>query len=326
MRARNAERARMKAVVYDRFGDESVLAVQDLPEPMPLPHEVQVQVACASLNPVDYKLRDGMLRLLGKPRLPAIAGLDFAGRVGAVGTAVHGFQIGQRVFGSVELGGRSGACAQTLVVGTDRVVATPPEVGDDVAACLPVAAGTAVQALGSWARLQRGQSVLVTGASGGVGAAAVQWARSVGAVVTGVCGTGNVDYVRGLGAERVVDYRKADWRALGERWDVIFDAAAASSFGPSRASLAPEGMYINTMPRPGLWLASKFAPLWGRQRAVPFMLKLDPALLTELARQAQWGVLVPRIARTVDLAGVAVAMADLKAGRVHGKVCVRVAG
>jgi NADPH:quinone reductase-like Zn-dependent oxidoreductase len=314
----------MKAVVYDRFGDESVLAVKDLPEPQPLPHELRVQVSCASLNPVDFKLRDGMLRLLGKPRLPATIGLDFAGRVVALGSAVRGFETGQRVFGSVDLGGRAGACAQMLVVDADRVAATPAEVGDDVAACLPVAAGTAVQALASRAGLRRGQSLLVTGASGGVGSAAVQWAVSAGAVVTGVCGTANVDYVRGLGAQHVIDYRQADWRATDERWDVIFDAAAASSFGQARSHLAPEGVYINTMPRPGLWLAAKLAPLRGRQRAVPYMLVLDAALLAELARLARAGILAPRIARTVGLAGVAAALADLKAGRVHGKVCVRV--
>jgi NADPH:quinone reductase-like Zn-dependent oxidoreductase len=311
--------------VYDRFGDESVLAVKDLPEPQPKALELQVQVSWASLNPVDFKLRDGMLRLLGKPRLPAITGLDFAGRVSALGSGVRGFEIGQRVFGSVALGGAAGACAQTLVVDTDRVAALPAELSDEVAACLPVAAGTAVQALAARAGLRRGQTLLVTGASGGVGAAAVQWAVAMGAVVTGVCGTDNVDYVRGLGAQRVVDYRKADWRTLGERWDVIFDAAAVSSFGDARACLAPEGIYLNTMPRPGLWLASKLAPLRGQQRAVPFMLALDGPLLAELARLAQQGVLVPRIAQRVDLAGVARAQADLKAGRVHGKVCVRLA-
>ena len=237
---------------------------------------------------------------------------------------MRGFEIGQRLFGSVALGGGAGACAQTLVVDTDRVVALPAELSDEVAACLPVAAGTAVQALAARAGLRRGQTLLVTGASGGVGAAAVQWAVATGGggdrrvrapITSSTCGP--------LGAHRVVDYRKADWRALGERWDVVFDAAAVSGFGDARACLAPEGIYINTMPRPGLWLASKLAPLRGRQRAVPFMLALDVALLTELARLAQQGVLVPRIAQRVDLAGVARAQADLKAGRVHGKVCVR---
>jgi Zn-dependent alcohol dehydrogenase/putative hemolysin len=210
----------MRAVMFDRYGDESVLGVREIAVPDPGANEVQVRVHVASLNPVDFKLRAGLFRLVRKPKLPAITGKDFAGRVSAIGANVTGFSLGQRVFGSVNPMPGSGSCAQILVIGTDLLAATPDAVTDEVAACLPVASGTALQALKTIAHLRTGQSILITGASGAVGSSAVQFARSVGAHITGVCGTANVGYVRSIGADEVVDYKKADWRRLGLRRDL----------------------------------------------------------------------------------------------------------
>jgi NADPH:quinone reductase-like Zn-dependent oxidoreductase len=315
----------MRCVQYERFGDESVLQVRDAPVPPPAAGEVQVRVSFASLNPVDFKLRAGLLRLLGKPERPAITGKDFAGTVSALGLSVSGFRPGQRVFGSVNAMGGAGACAEYVALGTDLLAPIPDAVSDEVAACLPVASGTAYQALVTQARLRAGQSVLVTGASGGVGSGAVQIARSLGARVTGVCGTANVEYVRSLGADPVFDYRSQDWRTAGALYDVILDAAGSSSFSAARAHLAPAGWYINTYPPASLMIAAPFLRVFSRQRAVPFMLKTTAAQLGELARLADAGVLRPRIARTVGLEDVAAAQRDMKDGKVSGKVCVRVA-
>jgi NADPH:quinone reductase-like Zn-dependent oxidoreductase len=315
----------VRCVQYERFGDESVLQVRDAPAPQPAPGQVQVRISVASLNPVDFKLRSGLLRFIGKPTRPAITGKDFAGTISALSMEAAGLRLGQRVFGSVDPMGGAGACAEYVALGTDLLAPIPEGVSDEVAACLPVASGTAYQALVTHARLRAGQSVLVTGASGGVGSGAVQIARSLGARVTGVCSTSNVEYVRSIGADEVIDYRREDWRKPGAVYDVIFDAAGSSSFGAARPHLAPAGWYINTYPPPSLMLAAPFVRLFSRQRAVPFMLKTTAAQLGELARLAQAGVLRPRIARTIGLEDVAVAQRDMKAGRVSGKVCVRVA-
>ncbi|HSG74551.1 MAG TPA: NAD(P)-dependent alcohol dehydrogenase [Burkholderiales bacterium] len=315
----------MRCVQYERFGDESVLQVREVPAPLPAAGQVQVRVAFASLNPVDFKLRSGLLRFIGKPARPAITGKDFAGTVSALAMEVAGLRPGQRVFGSVNAMGGAGSCAEFVALDAGLVAPTPEGVSDEVAACLPVASGTAYQALVTQARLRAGQSVLVTGASGGVGSSAVQIARSIGARVTGVCGTSNLEYVRSIGADEVVDYRRADWRAPGRVYDVIFDAAGASSFGAARPHLAPAGWYINTYPPPSLMAAAPFVRLFSRQHAVPFMLKTTAAQLAELARLAQSGVLRPRIARTVALEEVAAAQRDMQEGRVSGKVCVRLA-
>jgi NADPH:quinone reductase-like Zn-dependent oxidoreductase len=310
--------------MYDHFGDESVLSLRETPTPQPARGEVQVRVRMASLNPIDFKLRSGILRMLGRPRRPAITGKDFAGEIAALGADVRGYKVGQRVFGSVDPMGGQGACAQFVAVSSDLIAPTPDALSDEVAASLPVASGTALQGLSDVAGLVRGQTILITGASGAVGASAVQLARAIGARITGVCGTANMDYVRAIGAEQLVDYRKEDWRERDAHYDVIFDAAAAASFSTARPQLAASGVYINTMPRPSLYWAAFVARLTSRQRCVPFLLKTDAALLLRLAQFAAERVIVPHIHEIVDLAQVAPAQRRMQEGKVHGKVCVRV--
>jgi NADPH:quinone reductase-like Zn-dependent oxidoreductase len=315
----------MRAVVYERFGDASVLSVREVPTPQPGRGEVQVGVRMASLNPVDFKLRSGMLRMLGRPRRPAITGKDFAGEITALGPGVHGFTVGQRVFGSVDpLGGR-GSCAQFVVLSTALVAPTPEALSDEVAASLPVASGTAVQVLEDVARLRQGQEILVTGASGAVGASAVQLARSIGARITGVCGRANIEYVRSIGADEVIDYKSERWETRAGRFDVIFDAAATATFSEARPRLNAAGIYINTMPGPKLVLEAILAKVASRQRCVPFLLKTDAALLARLAALAAGRTIVPRIHEIVELEQVALSQRRMQEGKVHGKVCVRVA-
>ena len=314
----------MQAVMYDRFGDDSVLSVRETGVPQPARGEVQVRVRMASLNPVDFKLRSGILRVLGRPKRPAITGKDFAGVITALGAEVQGYKPGQRVFGSVDPLGGQGSCAQFVALSTDLIAPTPEGLSDEVAASLPVASGSALQSLTDIAGLRLGQSILITGASGAVGASAVQLARSIGARITGVCGTANVDYVRCIGAERAIDYRTDDWLRLDERFDVIFDAAAAASFAQARPLLRARGMYINTMPRPALYWAAAVARTLSRQRCVPFLLKTNAALLARLAKLAAERVIVPHIHEIVGLVEVASAQRRMQQGKVHGKVCVRV--
>jgi len=315
----------MRAVAYDSFGDASVLTLRELAAPQPERGEVQVRVTMASLNPVDFKLRSGMLRMVGRPRRPAITGKDFAGVIAALGADVQDYAVGQRVFGSVEPMGGRGSCAQFVALSTDLIAPTPDALSDEVAASLPVAAGSALQCLTDIARLGRGQSILITGASGAVGSAAVQIARSIGAHITGVCGTANIDYVRSIGAEQVIDYKTDHWPAIDRQFDVVFDAAAVASFSIARPRLRPAGIYINTLPRPELFWAAVVARLSSRQRCVPFLLKTSSALLRRLGQLAADGVIVPQIDEIVDLAQVAAAQQRMQEGRVHGKVCVRVA-
>ena len=314
----------MQAVMYQRFGDESVLSLREVPLPQPGRGQVLVRVRVAALNPVDFKLRSGMLRLFGRPKRPAITGKDFAGEITALGPGVSGYTVGQRVFGSVDPMAGHGSCAQFVVLGTDLLAATPGALSDELAASLPVACGTALQALVDIAQLRQGQAILITGASGAVGASAVQLARSIGARITGVCSTTNVDYVRSIGADRVVDYKTDDWLGGDARYDVIFDAAASATFSSARGRLTGNGIYINTMPVPKLFLAAFAARLTSRQRCVPFLLKTNAELLERLATLAASKVIVPRIGEVVSLGQVAAAQRRMQEGKAHGKICVRV--
>ena len=223
----------MKAMVYREYGSADVLKLEEAPKPTPREHEVLIRVRAASLNPLDWHLMRGVpwfLRLftgLQKPRRTRL-GVDVAGEVEAAGAAVTGLKPGDRVFGSVE-----GAFAEYVCAPDSAVAIVPENVTFEQAAAVPIAGLTALQALRDKGLLQSGQRVLINGASGGVGTFAVQIAKWMGAKVTGICSTRNVDMVRGIGAERVIDYTREDFAASGERYDVIFDLVgnqAASGF------------------------------------------------------------------------------------------------
>lgn len=313
----------MRALMYDRYGDESVLQLREVPVPAPGAGQVQVKVTRASLNPVDYKLRNGMMKLLRKPSLPAGIGKDFAGVVTAIGAGVKGFAVGQRVFGSADALSGDGSCADALVIGTDRIALTPDAVSDEVAACLGVAAGSALQALTTIAKLQKGQRLLVVGASGSVGAAGVQIGHALGAHVTGVCGTSNVNYVKGIGSDRVIDYKTTNWQDSSDTYDVILDTGGTHiAFSQARQRLAKSGFYMDTFPNGARFLNKLTTSLFSSQHCLPFMLKTDAALLQGLADWAAKGVLQPRVAQRIPLENVPQALRQMEDGKVQGKVVV----
>jgi NADPH:quinone reductase-like Zn-dependent oxidoreductase len=320
----------MRAVRYDRFGAAQQLHVVQVPESAPAAGEVAVRVEAASLNPVDWKIREGALRFVpGSPPPPRTTGLDFAGVVVATGAARNGaapWQVGQRVFGSVSPFSREGACAEQCVVAADRVAALPESLAFEVAACLPVAAGTAVQALADMAQLQAGQRLLIVGAAGGVGHFAVQFARHAAAQITAVCGPHNVAFLGSLGAQEVIDYRARDTLALGQRFDIVFDVAGVLSWRQAQRLLVRGGLYLGTggttaaavSTAVGSWVA----PWLGGTQARNVMLKAGTAAWQRLAELAGRGVLVPHIAERIGLEGVAQAQAAMQRGHGRGKIVV----
>jgi NADPH:quinone reductase-like Zn-dependent oxidoreductase len=317
----------MLAVVYDRYGPPGVLHVAQVPERPPGAGEVRVRIEAASLNPLDWKVREGHLRFAPPMKAPPRGtGVDFAGVIVAVGGGATQRHVGERVFGSLSPFGRDGACAEACVVGAHRLAPIPDGVDAEAAACLPIAAGSAVQALADDARLAPGQRVLVTGAAGGVGHFAVQYAKHLGAHVTGVCGGDNVAFVERLGADRVIDYRVADVTAMGETFDVVFDAANALDWRRARPLLPRGGLYLGTAGSAAAavktGVGTVLAPLLGGTRARNLVLKGDAAAWQRLARLAAEGVLTPHIARRVGLDGVADAQAAMATGHGRGKIVV----
>jgi NADPH:quinone reductase-like Zn-dependent oxidoreductase len=317
----------MRALRYDRYGSADVLTVAELPEPAPAAGEFRIRVRAASLNPLDWKLRSGHLAMIpGIARPPRGTGVDFAGEIVGAGGGATDFWVGQRVFGALSPMQRQGAVSEFIVATPSQFVAIPEGIDFDVAAALPVAAGTAVQALVDHAELQSGQHVLITAAAGGVGHFAVALAKHLGAIVTAVCGPDNADFVRALGADQVIDYTRSDFRRSGDRYDVVFDAACSSDYFSCRPVLTTEGVYLNTSGSFGAVMMTAAAALAVRvishHRVVPVALKLGAPLWQRLARYAADGILKPQIAQRIGMADVADAQRRMQTRHGRGKTIV----
>ena len=320
----------MRALRYDRFGEPDVLHVGDIPEPTPREGEVKVCVRAASLNAVDWKLRAGHMRWVpGFARPPRTLGCDFAGEIVGVGGGAISHYVGERVFGALLPFGRDGSLAEFAVAGVGRIATIPDNVDFEQAAALPIAGGTAYQALIDDARLVAGQRVLITGAAGGVGHFAVQVAKHAGAHVVAVCSAANADFVRGMGADEVLDYARDDFTQRPDRFDVVFDAACASSFEAARRVLADDGCYLNTGGDVSAVLrtlaSAAVAHLRSHQRAIPVAVKSGANLWRRVAALAQQGALRAHIERTIGLDEVADAQRAMESGRGRrGKIVVRI--
>jgi len=246
----------MKAIVHTEYGPPEVLKLREVEKPVPGEREVLIKVRATTVTAADYRLRGSGFpavfwipgRLMFGLRRPrrTILGTEVAGEVEAAGKEVTSFRKGDEVFGLDGVG--FGAYAQYVCRSEDSALALkPPGLGFEEAAAVPFGTLTALYFLRDRGNIGAGQKVLVYGASGGVGTAAVQLAVNFGAVVTGVCSTSNLEMVRSLGADRVIDYTKEDFTSIGETWDIIFDTVGRTSFSRCRASLSKEGRHLFTV-------------------------------------------------------------------------------
>jgi NADPH:quinone reductase-like Zn-dependent oxidoreductase len=234
----------MKAIVYNEYGSADVLKCVEIEKPVPNDGEVLIKVRAASVNPLDWRLMEGnprFLRLffgLRKPRLGR-PGVDVAGEVEAVGRNVTQFKSGDEVFGACR-----GAFAEYACTGKSKLVMKPDNVTFEQAASINVAGLTALQGLRDKGKIQPGSKVLINGAAGGVGTFAVQIAKWFGAHVSGVCSTRNIDMVRSIGADEVIDYTQHDFTTSNQRYDLILDCVGNYSFSACRRVLNPDGRFV----------------------------------------------------------------------------------
>jgi NADPH:quinone reductase-like Zn-dependent oxidoreductase len=323
----------MKAVVQRCYGPSEVLRLEDIAKPSAQNDSVLVRVHTASLNPHDWHVMRGtpyLIRLLtgfGAPRNIRGSATDFAGTVEAVGKDVRRFRVGDEVVGSAD-----GALAQYVTVrDSDPVVAKLALVSFEQAAAVPVAAVTALQALRDLGHVHAGENVLINGASGGVGTFAVQLAKLFGADVTAVCSTRNVEMVRLLGADHLIDYTKEDFTKGTARYELILDLAANRSLSEYRSVLAPQGLLTLIGASPGNWLGPLGAPLeatmlepFSKQKFPSLFAHINQEDLTTLAELMQSGKLKSVIDRHYSLGEVPDAMAYLESGHARGKVVIDV--
>lgn len=322
----------MKAVTHCEYGGPEVLKVEEIEKPVPNDNQVLVKVRANSVNPLDLTIRGPLLLRplfgLRKPRDTRL-GVDYSGTVEAVGKNVTNFKPGDEVFG-----GKNGALAEYVCVLADRsIVLKPVNMTFEQAAAVPVAAITALQGLRDKGKIQAGQKVLINGASGGVGTFAVQIAKSFGTEVTGVCSTRNVDLVRSIGADHVIDYTKEDFTKTDQRYDLIFDLVGNHSFSERRRILNPNGICVMAGIGGAGWHDGFATRLLGElngflrsrfvtQKFTAYIAEFNKKDMMVLADLMQSGKITPVIDKTYKLNDTAGALRYLEQGHARGKVVI----
>jgi NADPH:quinone reductase-like Zn-dependent oxidoreductase len=325
----------MKAIIHTQYGSPDVLQFQEIEKPTPKDNEILVKVHAASANPLDWHLMRAepfLVRLdagLREPKNPGL-GADVAGTVEAVGKTVTGFKPGDAVFGDA-FSGKLGSFAEYVCVAEETLVLKPSNISFEQAAAVPVAALTALQGLRDKGQIRAGQKVLVNGASGGVGTFAVQIAKAFGTEVTGVCSTRNLELVRSIGADHVIDYTQQDFIQNGQQYDLIFDAVGNRSVAEYKRALNPQGICsiagFTTLPR--LFQHMILGPLLSKKNGKQVGMmgtaqsnKKDLLFIQELLAD---GKVIPVIDRCYPLKETAEAIRYLETLRARGKVVIAVA-
>ena len=308
----------MKRIQYDRYGGPELMQLVEYQLPAPGKGQIAVTVKAASINPVDWKIRNGMMKFMTGKKFPRAMGMDFAGVVAAVGPAVARLRVGDEVFGQARMK-ESGAFAPTLITDEKLVTVKPAGVAFEQAACLPTAAATAWIGLVNKARLRSGQRVFVNGCSGGVGQSAVQIARHMGASVAGSCSAAATARASSLGVDPALDYATLDLAPLRGSFDVVYDTAGTMTLAQGRSLLKRGGVFLDINPSAGKIIPGLLSPAYKL-----VMGAATPAVLDELGRAAAAGTLHLDVGRTVAIDQAIALIASLEKGqRIGGKGVIR---
>jgi NADPH:quinone reductase-like Zn-dependent oxidoreductase len=306
----------MKAVTINQYGDQSVLNYVDIERPEPKSDEVLVQTRAAAVNPVDWKIRDGLGEMFGL-KLPIVLGCEIAGTIEKVGNEVRDFKEGGAVYGYVSLQ-RNGGYAEYTIAKTDEIALKPESLDFENAAAVAVGALTSWQAIFDTANLQGGQRILITGASGGVGSMAVQLAKAKGALVIATASGKNEDFVRSLGADEFVDYTREKFEAVVKGVDVVYDTVGGDTLERSFQTLKRGGFLVTTVAPPSEEKAEKFDVRIA-------MVGVEPSAkqLGEINQLIAAGKLKTHVATVLPLAEVRKAHQLSESGRTRGKIILR---
>ena len=305
----------MKAVRIERYGNEEVVEIADVDRPKPGAGQVLVKVKAAAVNPVDWKIREGLGEMFGlKP--PLILGCEVAGTVETVGDNVEDFSPGHDVYGY--LGAYSGGYAEYVAAPASEFVRKPKQINFDAAAAVPVGALTASQGIFDHGKLTSGQRILITGASGAVGSMAVQLANVIGAHVIGTGSGRNEEFVRGLGADEFIDYKKGKFEEEVSDVDVVFDTVGSETQDGAFRTLKRGGVLVSTVNPPSEEKAKQFGV-----KGAMVMVTPKPDQLAEINRLVETGKLKVRVAKVLPLAEVKKAHQLSASGHADGKIILR---
>ncbi|MFS8119043.1 MAG: NAD(P)-dependent alcohol dehydrogenase [Microcoleus sp.] len=315
----------MKAVAFDRYGSAEELQYRELEKPIAKSNELLVRVRASSVNPVDWKIRQGHLQLLTGFNFPKIVGSDISGVVVEVGGEVTKFKVGDEVYTFLNpIAG--GACAEYAVVPESSAAFKPKNITHAEAAGVPIAGLTALQALRDLGEIQAEKKVLINGASGGVGIFAVQVAKAMNAEVTGVCSVKNREFVKGLGADLVLDYAEVDFTKQLQKYDIILDAVGTKTFAECENVLQAEGVYISTLPSFDNLAPMFFSSFMSGKKAKLIVANPNPSDLDFLRELIESDRVDPIVDRTYSLAEVAAAHVYSETGRAVGKIAIAIDG
>jgi len=306
----------MKAIVINQFGAPEQLHIEEVSMPMVKSGQALVRVHAAGVNPVDFKIRNGSMKFISGKKFPRILGGDLAGVVEQT-AGKSKFRPGDRVFGMLTYTG--GAYGEFVAVKESQLCPIPEGLQMTDAAAVPLAALTALQSLQKGKGIKTGSRVLVNGASGGVGSFAVQIAKALGAEVTGVCSARNIEFVKSLGADRVIDYQAEDFTKLGNTYDHLFDAVAKSSFGKCKKLLEKDGCYVSTIPNNGLFF-HQFFNFLRKKKAWFIMTKASGEDLAIIADLIVTGKVKVHVEKVFPYQEVVKAHEMIETERVKGKI------
>jgi NADPH:quinone reductase-like Zn-dependent oxidoreductase len=313
----------MKAIITEKYGDVDVLRQQEVDKPEVQENEILVKVHAFSINPVDWKIRRGDLKILVGRKPPKILGGDYAGVVSEVGKQITNFKIGDEVFGLVNAF-KGGTYAEFVRVKKEEIAPKPQNLNFEEAASLPLVSLTAYQSLVDKGQMQEGNHVMINGCSGGVGLSGLQIAKALECRVTGVCSTRNLDMVKKMGADHIIDYTKDDILLEKNAYDIFFDAVGNQSFFQVKETLKSHGIYVTTLPSFQSMILGPLINILGSRKFKKLLVSPRSKDLTVLKEMAENGKIVPVLEKVFSMDQIREAHTRSETGRVVGKVVIQV--
>jgi 2-desacetyl-2-hydroxyethyl bacteriochlorophyllide A dehydrogenase len=320
----NKDTKLMKAVVIDAFGDEKVLQIREVRKPNISAGQILLKIRSSCINPIDWKMRQGHMTARYGSEFPMILGWDCSGTVAELGKDVSNFAIGDEVFARSDVG--TGGCyAEYSAINITTAIHKPPSLSHAEASSIPLVGLTAINGLIKCANLQSDQRVLIVGASGGVGTLAIQIAKNIGAHVTGVCSTNNVDLVKSLGADVVIDYNEQDATKYGP-YDVFYDTVGVYTYEKAKPAITTQGLYLTLVPGPGIdfFTSEQSTKEPGKGYFVTW--KPTSKDLQILADWAEAGKIKAVIDSSYPLADIQTAHLHSQTERAVGKIVINISG
>ena len=313
----------MKAVINSSYGSEDVLSIGNIDKPKIGDNEILVKVHACSVNPIDWKLRGGHMKIISGLKPPKVLGGDFAGVVEEIGKNITHFNIGDEVWGQRDAS-VGGAYAEFIKVEENNISLKPKNFNFNQAASIPLAGLTAYQSLFYKGKVKSGDKILINGSSGGVGTLAIQIGKNLGCHITGVCSTNNVELTKNLGCDKIIDYKKEDALKLNDKFDAIFDFVGNLSLAKTKHILKPQGVFTTVVPSLSLFMFGGLLNKFKSQKAEGILINSSRKNLDAIRQMAEENKLVSTIEKVYQLDQVKEAHKKSESGRVVGKIVMSV--